>query len=163
MVDEREAAAGPALAVAAAEQAPDAADGPDASIDSEDGSDKNPGTSSPPASRTAAPSNTHTGWLPLGVRPHSSCSEHSLGLEHDCAYLTWLPCPSCLRRLYGECGRPWMRQTLCPCQPATALAEPPRAALVQPLWIRQPQGELSCKGGSPGGCLRRPRAPIPPR
>ena len=72
MVDEREAAAGPALAVAAAEQAPDAADGPDASIDSEDGSDKNPGTSSPPASRTAAPSNKHTdrqaGCLPLGVR-----------------------------------------------------------------------------------------------
>lgn len=47
--------------------------------------------------------------------------------------------------------------------PATALAEPPRAALVQQMWISQPQRELPCKGGSPGSCLCRPRAPLRPR
>ena len=74
MVDEREAADGPALAVAAAERAPDAADGPDAAIDSEDGPDKNDGTSSPPASPTAAPSNAPAGCPSACARTAAAAS-----------------------------------------------------------------------------------------
>ena len=61
MVDEGEAAAGRALAVAAAERAGGAADGPDPSTDSEDGPEKNPGASSPPTSQSVAPSDARAG------------------------------------------------------------------------------------------------------